>query len=47
MNELVRAPCYGCQERTPKCHGKCEKYKEYQKESKKATEIERKARKKY
>lgn len=25
-----RCPCYCCQERSVDCHGKCEKYKEWQ-----------------
>lgn len=25
----VNAPCYGCPNREFRCHGKCEKYKEY------------------
>lgn len=32
------APCKGCKERTAECHGKCERYKEFQKEMEKVKE---------
>jgi len=32
----VQAPCKGCEDRNPECHGKCERYKAFQAENEKA-----------
>lgn len=37
------APCRGCAERHPHCHGECERYKEYQKENEENKEGYRKS----
>lgn len=29
----IEAPCKECPDRHPRCHGECEKYKEYKKQS--------------
>jgi hypothetical protein len=39
----LQAPCKDCPERTMYCHGKCEKYEEYRKQSKKNKEEYRKS----
>lgn len=31
----VQAPCMGCEDRNPECHGKCEKYAAYRAEREK------------
>jgi len=32
----MRAPCWGCQDREPGCHGRCEKYREYAEKNREA-----------
>lgn len=40
------APCMGCPDRTPECHGQCERYKAFQEEKRKeyALKVEQKER---
>ena len=37
-------PCYGCERRSPQCHGSCEDYKAYAQERADRAEIIRKKR---
>lgn len=38
------APCMGCPDRTPECHGQCERYKAFKAEKAKANAQEREAK---
>lgn len=33
MTHISKSPCKGCEERSLKCHGTCEKYLEYQRDA--------------
>ena len=39
-----KTPCYGCERRTPLCHGSCEDYKRFSQEREKELEAIRKKR---
>lgn len=39
---MKSAPCYQCEDRVPKCHCTCEKYKEYSAERKRINEAKAK-----
>lgn len=30
--KIIKTPCYGCEERSSKCHAECERYKKYRRE---------------